>query len=305
MEDNKQQGAADESPKITINVDDEETNNAPAFDSHYIPSNRKRKVYGGMWGTPEMIVVGLGLAALAAMIAFFVFFVIPARRELSASNAKVADLNKKLSDAQARYGKITNTKDRVAELKQSADDFQSRFLSPRVNGEMAIYQKLSGLISAYGLTNTAGPDYAPLDTLELGRSQQKTEEGKGRAKLVSYFPGTYITVTLDGSYQNLRRFIREVESSSQFVVISSIEIEPSESTDEEKIDPTKPPKLAPPVNPSNPNTFQPESIGATDNAAKVDRGKTRGETVTLRIEMAAYFRRGEVAPTAAVAEVQR
>jgi hypothetical protein len=40
-------------------------------------------------------------------------------------------------------------------------------------------------------------------------------------------------MTLEGSYQNLRRFIREIETSNQFVVVSAVELEPSENNEKE------------------------------------------------------------------------
>ena len=82
-------------------------------------------------------------------------------------------------------------------------------------------------------------------------------------------------------------------------MISTIELEPSEN--KEKIDPTKQPQTTQINQPgaANPGGFQNPTLERpqfnpqlpTQPAAKVDRGKTRGETVTLRLEMATYFRR--------------
>jgi hypothetical protein len=226
-------------------------------------------------------------------------------------------LEKQLLTARSRYGNITTTQERVNEIIGSVDDFETRFLPAETNGKAALYQQLNGLITAYGLTNTAGPDYAPLEIADPNRNSQQTDAEKGRSKFTSIYPGQYITMTLDGPYQNLRRFIREIETNqNQFVIISAIELEPSENKEKE-IDLTKPqpasinnqptganPAGQVPIYPNyqQPGFQQPNPLPQQPTATKIDRGKTRGETVTLRLELAAYYRRPNFQPQAASLE---
>lgn len=268
-----------------------------------VATRRERKVYAGMWGRLEIAVVAFGIVALTLTILYYMFVVIPAQRQLSANQAKVAELDKKLKEANTRWGSITTSKERVGELITSADDFQMRLLSARGSGEPLLYQNISALIKAYGLLNSAGPDYAPLETVDLNRQEQKPEEGKGRARMVSYYPGTYVTMTVEGSYVNLRRFIRELETMNQFVVINNVELEPSENADRDKKEAEKNAQPQPTVAPVMQPGFGAVQPGFNEPAEKVDRGKMRGQTVTLRIELAAYFRRPDFAP-ASVAETQ-
>jgi len=282
------------------------------------PKNRERKVYAGMWGTTELVTVGLALLAILTTILLFVLLVLPARRELDNNRANRDDLDKQLTTEKSRYGNITTTKERVAQMITSVDEFEAYNLSAETNGRAALYQHINGLIMAYGLINTSGPDYAPLEITDPNRTNQQTDAEKGRSKFISIYPGQYITMTLDGSYQNLRRFIREIETNrNQFVIISAIELEPSENKEEN--DPSKQPASINnqptganpagqvPIGGGNPNTFNrggqqfPQPQPQTD-AAKVDRGKTRGETVTLRLELAAYFRRPNFQPQSASLE---
>jgi len=280
------------------------------------PRNRERKVYAGMWGTTELVTVGVAMLAILTTILLFVFLVLPAQKELSDNRARRDDLEKQFLTARSRYGNISTTQDRVQEILRSVDDFETNHLSAETNGKNALYQQLNGLIAAYGLTNTTGPDYVPLEIEDPNRMQQ-TEGEKGRSKAISIYPGQYVTMTVDGSYQNLRRFIREVETSNQFIVISAIQFEPSENKEKED-DPTKPqqistnnPSGANPsgANPNSPN-FDPyrqqpglqSQQQPAQSAVKADRGKTHGETVTLRLEMAAYFRRPNFQPQAASLE---
>lgn len=262
------------------------------------PKNRPRKIYAGMWGPMEITTVGLSMLAILAVIILVVLVVLPAQKELEANKKERDRLEAEMIASRNKYGDITKTETQVAIILNSVTDFETRFLRNPLLDKTSLYQRINGLISAYGLTNTSGPDYAPLEIADTRNNRgQQTEGERGRAKFQSLFPGVYVTTTVEGSYQNLRRFIREIETSQQFVVISSIEFEPAEN-EEEKPDLTKPQQASisqVQINPMMPSGI-PQDPTYTQNVPpsqqpKVVRGKTRGETVSLRLEMAAYFRR--------------
>ena len=241
------------------------------------PSNRPRKVYGGMWGPVEIGVVGAGLLVVLAALAIYMFFVRPAQNELAQNRSTRDRLEAELVSARAKYGNITSTEAQVAKLVSSVNDFEAQYLPVAANGRTALYQKLNGLIAGYGLVNTTGPDYAPLDIVEKGSENQSDAE-RGRARFRSFFPGAYVSMTLEGPYANLRRFIRDIETGNDFVIISAIELEPSDA----KSSPQQPAAQDQNQNltgmPNQPQTRRPQ-------------GRTVGSVVSLRMEMAAYFRR--------------
>jgi len=257
----------------------------PVYD--IAPANRPKKVYSGMWGPVEIGVVGVASLAVIAALAAYFFFTLPAKRELERNRATRDRLEADLASAKAKYGDITNTEAHVAKLVSSVSDFESTFLPVASNGRTTLYQKLNGLIAGYGLVNTSGPDYAPLDLATIGEKPQSDEE-RGRSRFRSLFPGTYVTMTLEGPYANLRRFIREIETGNDFVIISAIELEPSDSTQ---------------PNPSTTDQASADDLNmggipsvnrGGQNQIRRQTGRTLGQVVSLRMEMAAYFRRQAV-----------
>ncbi|HEX6279485.1 MAG TPA: hypothetical protein VFZ49_05655 [Pyrinomonadaceae bacterium] len=263
------------------------------------PSNRPRKVYGGMWGPAEIGVVGAAsLAVVAALVAYF-FFTLPEKRELERNLATRDRLEVELTSARAKYGDINNIQTHVAKLVSSVDDFEAVYLPVTSNGRTALYQKLNGLIASHGLINTSGPDYSPLEISDEGGNNQSDEE-RGRSRFRSLFPGTYVTMTLEGGYANLRRFIRDIETGNDFVIISAIELEPSDNqntrtTTGEQADPGQEDSL-------NVQGFPqqfPQPL--PQQQTRRQTGRTLGQVVSLRMEMAAYFKRPvmESQPTAA------
>jgi hypothetical protein len=257
------------------------------------PSNRPRKVYGGMWGTTEIGVAAAGALALLAVIVFYFLIVGPANRELEANKTTGDRLERELASAKDKYGNITSTETQVAKLVSSVNDFEANYLPVAANGRTALYQRVNGLIGAYGLTNTSGPDFAPLEISNEGDNNQSDEE-RGRSRFRSLFPGDYVTMTLEGSYQNLRRFIRDVETGRDFIIISAVELEPSDSQQKQPVQQVAPGGAmvssvdeytgASPTRPGMPTQMQQQK----------PKGKTTGEVVSLRMEMAAYFRRPNI-----------
>lgn len=276
-----------------------------------VPKNRPRKVYAGMWGPVEIATVGVALLAVLTTILLYVFIVLPAQKELEANRAQRDELERQMLSARNKYGSITTTEARVAELIESVKTFEDKNLFNSSVGKTALYQRINGLIATFGLTNTTGPDYQPLE-IDLRQNVSQSEQTQsGKDKYRSIFPGEYVTMTVEGSYQNLRRFISQIETSPQFVIISAVELVPTQG--EKQNDtvvqqtaamPNQMPMQSqqniqgipnqmmndPYARPGMPNQMPVQQSPATGQS----RGKTHGEVVSLRLELAAYFRRPEV-----------
>ncbi|REJ77423.1 MAG: hypothetical protein DWQ47_13660 [Acidobacteria bacterium] len=238
------------------------------------PQRRRKRVYKGMWGSLEIGAVGVSLLVLLAVIAGYLLFVLPEARELEANRERRDDLETELREENRKFGDMATTETRVARLVSSAEDFEVRFLQDESIGKTAVYQRLNALIGAFGLVNSSGPDYTPIEVSEEERRAGTNERTQsGRTKYQSLFPGIYVTMTVEGSYVNLRRFLNEVENSNEYIVISSVELEPSESEE--------------------PSSSGPEATaGSVVTPVRDDtQGRTRGKVVALRLEIAAYFQR--------------
>lgn len=265
-----------------------------------IPSNRPRKVYKGMWGPAEIGALAAASLVVLATLGVVFFGTLPAKRELERNKAARDRLETELAAAREKYGSIKDTQTQAATLVQSANDFETRYLPIASIGQSALYQRLNGLIAAYGLVNTSGPDYSPLEIADQGSNNQ-TDEERGRAKFRSLFPGAYVTMTLEGSYQNLRRFIRDIETGNDFVIISAVELEPSDTQQIEKKTAAQPEDSGVDIYGGIP--VMPGERSAAQNEPR--KGRTIGGIVNLRLEMAAYFRRPNAVPPPAATVQQQ
>ena len=229
----------------------------------------------GSWGRKEFVIVGVLSLALVSIAGYFLFFLSPEKSSALSRRSEVRSLEQQVLDARARYGKITSTEEQVARLIGSADRFESEYLPNEVVGKTALYQRINNLISSNGLINTAGPSYRELSINDRGSQNSEQQDEGASARLKSIFPSVLVSVTVEGSYPQVRSFLRQLETSEQFIVISSVALEPSDR-----------------------NQTASQSVEVTG----VPKVRTRGEIVSLKIEFAAYFRRSSVGEEANSAE---
>src|SRR5687768_13821928 len=74
-----------------------------------VPSNRPRKVYGGMWGPAELVTIAFAMLSLFFVALLYIFMVAPANRELEATRARRQEVERDLISHRSKYGDITNT----------------------------------------------------------------------------------------------------------------------------------------------------------------------------------------------------
>lgn len=212
----------------------------------------------GILGPAEIIGLAVSLLILILVIVSYFYFLLPARSHLEILQAERSGIQSKLRRSQdvVRQGQTTDAT--VQSITQSLDTFENSRLIDANAGRMSLYESLNQLIRKNGLRNTSGPTYAPLEP--KGAKNGTTGSKSVNTKWQSIYPGIAISLTVEGQYQNLRRFVRDIETSKQFLIINSVELERSTETD--------------------------ASVPITG-----DQGSSRGSLVSLRMEMATYFQR--------------
>lgn len=212
----------------------------------------------GIIGLAELIGLAGGVFMLVLVVVGYLYFLLPARSRLYNLQSERSLLQSRLRNSQDVVHQGESTGAAVQNITQSLDAFESNRLVGANPGRMSLYDALNQLIRKNGLRNTSGPTYVPLEPTGL-----KTNASGSRSvntKWQSIYPGIAISVTVDGQYQNLRRFVRDIETNKQFVIINSVELERATETD-------------------------------SGSAVAGDPAGARSSLVSLRLEMATYFQR--------------
>ena len=231
-----------------------------------------------MFGLAELAGFAASLLLLIIAVFAYLYFLVPAYSRLSGLQRERTLLQEQLRGAQEGMTRNTDAQATVEEINLSVERFENQRLPSHNEGRMSLYSALNQMIRSNALRNTSGPTYVALDALgsdRQGRSAAATASNRpGVSKWQSLFPGIGVSVTVEGQYANLRRFVRDIEASNQsFIVINGIELEKATNTDEAAA-------LA-----ASPTAETP------GGSAAPSRGGARGTLVSLRVDLAAYFRR--------------
>ncbi|HEY6233335.1 MAG TPA: GspMb/PilO family protein [Pyrinomonadaceae bacterium] len=225
---------------------------------------RERRVVG----PAEMIALGCSVLMVLLVVISYLYFLVPARSRVDSLQSERSRLQKQLSISTDLATQGQTTEAAVQRITDSLGDFESNHLLTADSGRMSLYGNLNVLIQKNGLRNTSGPTYTALQPSDAkgGTSGSRSTNTKWQ----SIYPGIAISVTVEGAYQNLRHFIRDLETNKQFVIINSVELERSNETN--------------------------NSPALPGDAAS----SARPALVSLRLEMTTYFKRASMSDDAAV-----
>jgi Tfp pilus assembly protein PilO len=181
----------------------------------------------GMFGIAEILGLAGGVVMLVVVIVGYFYFLQPARSRVASLLLDRDRLQKQLRFTREDADRGLDTKATVQKITESLAKFEDNGLVERNEGRMILYEELNQLIHKNGLRNTSGPTYTALEPLGSKNQEQATAGGakSAAAKWQSIYPGIAVNVTIEGQYQNLRHFVRDIESSKQFIIINAVELE--------------------------------------------------------------------------------
>ena len=214
-------------------------------------------------------IVGLLFAALmvlAVAVAYFSFLV-PAKLYLRSALNERVQLQDRVKAKTEALKTGTDKDSSMLKISSSLADFESNFLELRSAGRVSLIEELNDFIRSNNLKNTSGPLFVSLAQLGAnGKPVATTATKSGNAKWQSFYPGIGVSVTLEGQYQNLRHFIRDIEANKHFVVINSVALEKATNAESAKL--------------SSP-AAAPGDVTAP----------SKSTLISLQIDMSTYFRR--------------
>ena len=219
----------------------------------------------GTLGIAEIIGLGAGGLMLLAVIVGYFYFLVPARSRVASLMLERDRLQKQLRISQDDFHRGQDTKETVQRITDSLQHFEDAGLIDRGEGRMLLYEELNQLIKKNGLRNTSGPTYTGLEPLGSKNPEQAAAAAASNSaatKWQSVYPGIAVNVTVEGQYQSIRHFVKDIESSKGFIIINAVELE---RATESNLQP-----LA-------------EASGPKSNSGNA--------LVSLRLELATYFQR--------------
>jgi Tfp pilus assembly protein PilO len=244
----------------------------------------------GQLGVPEIAALGLAALLLLTAVLAYLFLYAPQRSRKQALEAEREELHRRLQTQQSSLGEGQDTQQRVGEILASLNRFEIDNLGQSSSGTKTVIEEMNRLIAKNGLRISGGVSFTQLQESVPGADQnqsQRREEGALRV-VQSVFPGIGVTLTVEGAYPNMRRFIRDIEADRQFVVIDAVELEGV--TDSNASAASSASSAAGLV----PRGSVSAEVQPGAQVPPIQATPSRGALVSLRLDMAAYFRRANV-----------
>lgn len=245
----------------------------------------------GQLGVPEIAALGVAALLLLTAVLAYLFLYAPQRSRKLALEAERDELQRRLLTQQSSLGEGQDTQHRVGEILASLNRFEIDNLGQSSSGTKTVIEEMNRLIAKNGLRISGGVSFTQLQESVPGAEQnqsQRREEGALRV-VQSVFPGIGVTLTVEGAYTNMRRFIRDIESDRQFVVIDAVELEGVTDSNASSASSGVVPPRGPVAVEAQPGAQAPPTQATP----------SRGALVSLRLDMAAYFRRANSQAAAA------
>lgn len=212
-------------------------------------------------GIPEIIALtAAALLLLVAASAYF-FLLVPERARLVALENERAQLQTKLRASTEGVERNESTQASVEKIVTSLSEFETTVLAARdPQNTTAVIGELNDKTRRHNLSRAQFSfshldEFAPGQATNAPQSSNAARAGNAGQR-EGVFPAIDISLTIEGPYGNLRRFIRDIEQSRRFIVINGIQL---------------------------------EGVSDTGNTA-------RAALVSLRLDMSAHFRRSGAAP---------
>lgn len=240
----------------------------------------------GALGLPEFGAVALAALLLLTAILAYLLLLVPARSRRESLRTERGEMERLLQSQRTNIGSGKDTQQRAADILSSLERFEIDHLGLASSGTKTVVEELNRLILKNNLRISGGVNFRQLqeavpgseDATRARRSTSSADETGQRIEQ-SVFPGIGVTLTVEGTYPNLRRFIRDIEADRQFIVVNAVELEGVTDSNAAGA-----PAPAPVV---------PGAEGAV--AAPQPQTPSRNALVSLRLDMAAYFRRAATA----------
>jgi hypothetical protein len=245
----------------------------------------------GALGVPEVAALGVASLLLLTAVLAYLFLLVPARSRREALKNQRGDLERLLQSQRTNIGEGKDTGQRVSDILSSLERFEVDHLGLASSGTKTVVEELNRLILKNNLRISGGVNFRQLQEAVPGsegsaRSRRPNASGDETGQRIeqSVFPGIGVTLTVEGNYPNLRRLIRDIEADRQFVVVNTVELEGASDSNASE---APAPVTAP---------------GAEGGAAPQPQTPSRNALVSLRLDMAAYFRRAATAAANAPAQ---
>ena len=173
----------------------------------------------------ELIALTLAVAAVGLTVGYYFTSLAPVQ-------ARLATVEREMEVQ--KHGLTVGPNDKPSEkqmlkmAKESLAAFESQWLKPYDQGRIEAINELNALVKADDVHLTSGISFHSVANKAVDEGKSSAKKKKDNEFLLDVYPRVQMGFAVFGKYPALRKFVKDLQSSKQFLVIESISIAPLE-----------------------------------------------------------------------------
>jgi hypothetical protein len=173
------------------------------------------------------ILVSLGLVVWT--IVHYTTTLRPAQEKLGAAQSQFELQRKGILQSKDPSKDGPSPAERATQTLGSLDSFKHDHLTPFESGRILLINEINALVKKHGLQMTSGIDMstAAVEGTAVSKGSKASQKKKG--ELQNVYPNLTVRVSVFGQYDNIRKFVGDVERNKQFLLITSVSLLNQES----------------------------------------------------------------------------
>ena len=185
----------------------------------------------------EIAAVAGVVVLVAAVFVIYFGLILPDQVKRIQLSSEVAANRTKIEELSAQAGDPASVTRAYQEVHESLDAFRGQTLQPRTAGRLQIINLVNDLTRQTNvvLDGPIGFDTRnPLaEEASAGDGKKSKRKSRNSEDEISSYPSLSMTMTISGSYSQIRAFLAKFETSRQFAIIESVSISSQETEDSE------------------------------------------------------------------------
>jgi len=172
----------------------------------------------------EMIAAGLALGLVVLVILYYFFYLAPVKDRLSEVEKENAVQLNALKPNALGPKSGPSRKEQIQQAKDSLTSFESDDLRSMAQGRIDLINEINQLAKADNVRLGSGIEMHVVYGGIAANSESQGSKKQKDSNVLDVFPRVQFQFAVKGEYKNLRKFLRDLEGSRQYVVIDSLNL---------------------------------------------------------------------------------
>jgi Tfp pilus assembly protein PilO len=179
----------------------------------------------------EMVVASLTLIVFAFVVVYYLMYLAPEQDKVNELEQQDKEQQSLITDFTPKPAAQTAPPaDEGKEAKDSLDTFKEKYLLDRRATESRLRDLINKQAAKHGLQIVAG---IPMNEKRIDQAKQGESNRVSEQEALERFPSLETDFSVAGEYPKLRAFIKDLESSNLFVLLSAVSLTSREDKEAE------------------------------------------------------------------------